>query len=79
MKEVFNDSYNLPAYSGIARILHLDPDRHVSYIVQSGQVIFSLAQPVQKLMNGALCRVRRRAQGSQRTSRAIAIPARITS
>jgi hypothetical protein len=42
MKDVFDDSYNLPASSGIARILHLDADRHVSRIVQSGEVTTSL-------------------------------------
>src|SRR5258708_24775899 len=72
---MFNESYNLPASSGIARILHLNPDRHVSYIVQSGQVTFSRAQPVQKPMDDALCRLRRRAQALKRTSRAIAVPA----
>src|SRR5258708_29261362 len=30
-QHVFNESYNLPASSGIARVLHLDPGRHVSY------------------------------------------------
>jgi hypothetical protein len=41
---VFNDSYNLSASSGIAGILNLDPDRHVSCIVQSCQVTTSLVQ-----------------------------------
>jgi hypothetical protein len=36
-----NESYNLRASSGIARILHLDSDRHVSYIVQSGGNLFT--------------------------------------
>jgi hypothetical protein len=39
-QHMFNESYNLPASSGIARVLHLDPGRHVSIIVQSGQAIF---------------------------------------
>jgi len=39
-------SYNLPASSGIARILRLDPDRHGSYIAQSVQVTTSRAQLV---------------------------------
>src|SRR3979490_2636357 len=77
-----------PASSGIAGILHLDPVRHFSYIVQSGQVTFSRAQPVQRPKDGALCRIssgqggrasiarqRRAAQGSRRTSRAIAATA----
>ncbi len=37
MKDVFNDSYNLPANSGIARILHLDPDRHVSTLYKAAK------------------------------------------
>src|SRR5260370_24427521 len=49
-QHVFNDSYDLPASSGIARILHLNPDRHVSYIVQSGQVSASRTQTGQRLM-----------------------------
>ena len=35
-QHVFNESYNLPASAGMAGIVHLDPNRHVSYIVQSG-------------------------------------------
>jgi hypothetical protein len=36
-QHVFNDSYNLPASSGIARILHLDPDRHVSILYEAAK------------------------------------------
>ena len=45
---MFKDSYNLPANSGVARILHLDPDRHVSRIVQSDKVTTSLCSSTNK-------------------------------
>jgi len=45
---MFNEGRNFPASSGIARVLHLDPGRHISSIVQSRLVIVSHAQPVQK-------------------------------
>jgi hypothetical protein len=33
----FNDSYDFPANSGMARILHLDPDRHVSILYNAAK------------------------------------------
>jgi hypothetical protein len=80
-------SYNLPASSGIARILRLDPDRHVSYIAQSVQVTTSRAQlvkgkwtacyvksPLERWGWPSIARQRRASQGSRRTARAIAAP-----
>jgi hypothetical protein len=37
---MFDTGKNLPARSGVTRILHLDRHCHVSHIVQSGEQAF---------------------------------------
>ncbi len=68
-----------PRVRGSPVFCHLDPGRHISCIVQSGQVFFSRAQPVQKSMNGALCRELRRFRAVKERVGRLSSPRPITS